>query len=304
MPGGTLSRQSAAIVAIVRTGTRDGYGRPDRDLAKEALGQRAGQANAAMRGGMSRPGNRAGMQSHAIPREAEKIGHLGPGEAATRRNLMAAPLGVGDDYPPLGIVNFAVQVRLLLLLLAHDGKMTDRGRVRLEARGDIGPTDLLVPFVKTGLLAIDIHPDVGDLAIVAFPFPALGLGGPSLLGLHGEHGFGGLGLGLGWLLHLGLVLLQQGQAHTADEPKLDRDGRQGGKEGLAPPFSPRKTWAGSLSHSFASSIWPRLQNLASLYKQDGGFDYHFNNATLGSGSRESGAAWGFRLVAGGKSRGT
>jgi hypothetical protein len=78
---------------------------------------------------MSRPRNRAGVQAHAIPREAEKIGHLGPGEAATRRDLMAASLGVGNDHPPFGIVNFAVKVRFLGLLLANDGKMTYRCRV-------------------------------------------------------------------------------------------------------------------------------------------------------------------------------
>jgi hypothetical protein len=73
----------------------------------------------------------------------------------------------------------------LVLLLAHDGKMTYRGRVRLETRGDIGPTNLFFTLVKASLLAIDIDPDVRDLAIIALPFPALGLGGPSLLRLHG-----------------------------------------------------------------------------------------------------------------------
>jgi hypothetical protein len=70
----------------------------------------AGQANTAVGGRMSRPRNGAGVQSHAIPREAKKIGHLGPGEAATRRYLMAAPLGVGDDNLAVGIVYFAVEV--------------------------------------------------------------------------------------------------------------------------------------------------------------------------------------------------
>lgn len=59
---------------------------------------------------MSRPRNGAGMQAYAVPGEAKKIRHLGPGEAATRRNLMAAPLGVGDDNLPVGIVYLAVKV--------------------------------------------------------------------------------------------------------------------------------------------------------------------------------------------------
>jgi hypothetical protein len=108
--GWAFRRQSALVITIIRAGSSNSYRRPDLDLGEEAASKWLGHADTAVGGRAPRPGYGSGMEADAIVGEAEEVGHLGPGKAATFRDAVAAPLGVGDDDLTLGVVNLAVEV--------------------------------------------------------------------------------------------------------------------------------------------------------------------------------------------------
>lgn len=186
---GALRGKFGLIVSVVRSGPGDGDLGSQVNLGKEAFRQGCRQADTAMRGRISRSGDRARMQADAVMGEAEEIGHLGPREAPARRDLVLSTLGITDHYLAPPIINFAVEVRFLGLLLADDRKLTRWGRIFLDSRGHVAPTDLLWSVVKPGLLGLGIDPDMGDLALIPRPFPAFGLSGGSFLRFHGQDGW-------------------------------------------------------------------------------------------------------------------
>ena len=246
LASGALRGQFGLIVPVVRPGAGDGDLRPRGDLGKEAFRQRRRQADTPMRCGVSRSGDGTRMQSDTVIGKAEEIRHFGPRETPARRNLVPATLGITDHHLAFGIVDLAVKVRFLGLLLADDRELTRRGGKFLDPRGHVAPADLLRSVVKPGLLGIGVDPDVGDLALVTRPFPALAFGGGGFLGLHGQHGGwgdaldGGLNLSLSFFFTALRVreesLGKTGQMHAAKSTELQYQGRQGGQEGPEQPF--------------------------------------------------------------------
>lgn len=246
LPSGALSGQFGLIVSVVRTGPGDGDLGSQVNLGKEAFRQRCRQANAAMRGRMSRSGDRARMQADAVIGEAEEIRHLSPGEAPSRRNLVPATLGITDHHLARAIINFAVEVRFLGLLLADDRKLTRWGRKLLDSRGHVAPTDLFWSIVKPGLLGLGIDPDVGDLALIPQPFPTFAFGGWWFLYFHGQDGWRRgsfnrcLNLTLLFLVAaLGIreeFLGKTGKMDATESPELQHQECQGGQEGPQEPF--------------------------------------------------------------------
>ena len=185
---GTLRGQFGLIVPIVRTGPGDRDLSTEAYLGKETFRQRCRQADAAMGCRVSWPGDGTRMQSDAVRGQAEEIGHLGARKAPPRWNLMPSTLGITDHHLALAIVDLAVEVRFLGLLLTDDRELSRRGGIGLDPRGHVAPADLLGSIIETGLLGISIDPDVGDLALVPRPFPALAFGGGLFLGFHRQDG--------------------------------------------------------------------------------------------------------------------
>lgn len=246
LPRGALCGQFGLIIPVVRTGPGDGDLGSQGDLGKEAFRQGWRQTDTAMRGRMSRSGDRARMQAHAVIGEAKEMRHLGPGEAPSRRDLVPSTLGITDHHLARAIVNFAVEVRFLGLLLADDRELTRWGRKLLDSRGHVAPTDLLGSVVKPGLLGLGIDPDVGDLALIPRPFPTFAFGGWWFLHFHGQYGWRRgsfnrcLNLALLFLVAaLGIrqeFLGKTGQMDATEGPELQHQERQGGQEGPHEPF--------------------------------------------------------------------
>jgi hypothetical protein len=98
---------------------------------------------------------------------------------------MPPTLGITHHHLAIGIINLAVEVRLLGLLLADHGEPARRCRIGFDARGHVAPADLIGPIVETGLLGIGIDPDMSDLTIIPRPLPPFTLGWGPFLRFHG-----------------------------------------------------------------------------------------------------------------------